>query len=429
MKQPTFNQFLVTILIALLFCACDTFKDEVAPEADIQLTGKEVFVLSNGNTIIDMKSIVKTTQQVRVEITSQPAKGNLDEIQKGLVQYTPSAAAAKGTDGFNISIFSAKENTLLKKDTVKIVIGDSPTDAPATGLYAQGDEVYGVNGSIDIYPLKNDIIPFDPSWIKIVIWRPETNYPPYNGSAQIIDNKIIRYTPGPNFTVDKKDKMVYKIYNVNDTTQFSFARIYLTNEDYSCQTDLMDDYYTLFAANKSITLDVISNDQLQDSKANTINLIKSFEITKAPKHGNISVVDNKIKYTLINDIFLNDLVDTLTYKVCSTCNCGSAKAIITITTCKLEAVADNFELIQDPAKAVKINLNVLDNDLACGTKLDINNIRLYSKPVYGNLALSNDFLTYQLAAKVPTNTVDSLSYAICVGDNCSQPTTVKIKIK
>jgi hypothetical protein len=428
MKQPNFSQFLVTILIALLFCACDTFKDEVAPEADIQLTGQEVFVLSNGNTIIDMQGLVKTTQQVRVEITSQPAKGNLSEIQKGFVQYT-SSAAAKGTDGFNISIFSARENTLLKKDTVKIVIGDNPTDAPATGLYAQGDEVYGVNGSIDIYPLKNDIIPFDPSLIRIVIWRPATTYPPYNGTAQVIDNKIIRYTPGPNFTVDKKDKMLYKIYNVNDTTQVSFAGIYLTNEDYSCQTDVIDDYYTLFAADKSITLDVLSNDKLEDAKANTINFIKSFEITKAPKHGNISVVDNKIKYTLINDIFLNDLVDTLTYKVCSTCNCGSAKAIITITTCKLEAVTDNFELIQDPAKAVKINLNVLDNDLACGTKLDINNIRLYSKPVYGNLALSNDFLTYQLAAKVPTNTVDSLSYAICVGNNCSQPTTVKIKIK
>ena len=191
----------------------------------------------------------------------------------------------------------------------------------------------------------------------------------------------------------------------------------------------MDDYYTLFAADKSITLDVISNDQLQDSKANTINLIKSFEITKAPKHGNISVVDNKIKYTLINDIFLNDLVDTLTYKVCSTCNCGSAKAIITITTCMLEAVADNFELIQDPAKAVKINLNVLDNDLACGAKLDISNIRLYSRFAYGKLESPNDFYTYQLTATVPTNTIDSLSYAICIGNNCSEPTTVKIKIK
>jgi hypothetical protein len=327
MKQPNFSQFLVTILIALLFCACDTFKDEVAPATDIQLTGQEVFVLSNGNTIIDMQGLVKTTQQVRVEITSQPAKGNLSEIQKGFVQYT-SLAAARGTDGFNISIFSARENTLLKKDTVKIVIGDNPTDAP--GLYAQGDEVYGVNGSIDIYPLKNDIIPFDPSLIRIVIWRPATTDAPYNGTAQVIDNKIIRYTPGPNFTVDKKDKMLYKIYNVNDTTQVSFAGIYLTT-----------------------------------------------------------------------------------------------------TTCKLEAVADNFEIIQDPSKVVilKINLNILDNDLVCGTKLDMNNIRLYSNPVYGNLASSNDFLTYQLAATVPTNTVDSLSYAICVGDNCSEPTTVKIKIK
>lgn len=429
MKPPNFNQFLVIISIAFLFCACDTFKDEVSPATDIQLTGKEVFVLSNGNTIIDMQGMVKTTQQVRVEITSQPAKGNLDEIQKGLVQYTPSSVAAKGTDGFSISIFSAKENTLLKKDTVKIVIGDSPTDAPTKGLYAQGDEVYGVNGSIDIYPLKNDIIPFDPSLIRIVIWRPETNYPPYSGTAQVIDNKVIRYTPRSNFTVDKKDKIFYKIYNVNDTTLFSLGRIYLTNEDYPCETDIIDDYYTLFTADKSIMLDVLINDRLEDSKANTINFIKSFEIIKAPKHGNISVVDNKIKYTLINDIFLNDLVDTLTYKVCSTCNCGSAKAIITITNCKLEAVADNFEIIQYASERAKINLNVLDNDLTCGVKLDISNIRLYSRPIYGSLASSNDFLTYQLTTNTPTNTIDSLSYSICVRDNCSQPTTVKIKIK
>jgi hypothetical protein len=424
-----------SFILLLIFYACDTYKD-VAPASDLKLTGKAVFVLSNGNTIIDVRGLVKTTQAVRVEITTQPSKGSLSEIQTGLVQYTTTAASGK--DGFNISVFSAKENKLLVKDTVKIIIGKNASDAPAsgTGIYPQNDSAYGVTGPTDIYVLKNDLITIDSSLIRLVVYRPQSNYPPYYGTAQVINNRIIRYTPGANFS---QDKMLYKIYNAADTTQYGFATIYVSNtSNKACQFELQADSFAIPSRDSSIWANVLANDKITDQAGNASSVVSSLNFIGTPKYGTAAVIqNNSLSYTLNKNALkgiTTDVVDTLTYTACSTaCNkCSTAKVFMKITysACQLEALPDLYEVKRDSSKSVSTELNILANDNGCGEILTSSNIQLKSKPVYGIFSVNaNGRYAYELPPTGPKNITDSLSYSICVNNRCSTAAKVRIKIK
>jgi hypothetical protein len=78
--------------------------DVLEPEVDI--TGKEIYVLPNGESFIDLQSKVQTNQPARLAVTSMPRHGTLTDLGKGMLQYSPTTGYVRGRDGFEVTVYS-----------------------------------------------------------------------------------------------------------------------------------------------------------------------------------------------------------------------------------------------------------------------------------------------------------------------------------
>src|SRR5260370_124881 len=99
------NKIVITnnLGVVYTFAAADNVKIETS----------RFYSLPNSPTYIDLNTLIKAQSQVQLRIVSQPRKGNLSELSKGVVQYFPNKDFTGGSDAFRFSVLSIDDKLLL----------------------------------------------------------------------------------------------------------------------------------------------------------------------------------------------------------------------------------------------------------------------------------------------------------------------------
>jgi hypothetical protein len=315
---------LLIVSAVLIQYSCDVLEEDVKPAADKVITETPKFYsLPNAPTFINLNSLIKTQGQVQLRIISQPRKGNLSELSKGIVQYSPNKSFTKGNDAFRFSVLST-DDKLLMQDSVVIIVGSDISKLPC-GFYTQSDSVVApVTGSVIIDVLRNDIL-CDSVNIKLEVYKPAPNAVPLFGTAIVVSGNKIQYTPGPTF--HGVDYIFYKVTSTMDSSRHSYGKVSISGSGLNTgeQFTLGNDYYRFridSLASDTLRLSVFQNDVL----VNGIGFQSS--IIATPRYGTATVNGLQfIKYVAAKPIATR--TDSLTYRVCRGTDCKTARTYIT----------------------------------------------------------------------------------------------------
>jgi hypothetical protein len=321
----SFLRYLPVIAGFFLLYACDQMGDDVAPRnPQVKIERTEVFALSKTNAYIDLHSMIKASGEVTLSIDAQPTKGTLKELSLGFLAYKPNKNLVKGNDEFVVSVFN-KRNELVDTDTIHIIIEDDTTQLPC-GIYPQDDSVYHTTGIETVDVLANDVWCGDSTNLGIEIYRPDTSFPPFDGTAVVQNNRIV-YTPGSSFT--GFDQMIYKVYSKTDPSKFGFAQLRILPVPV-CLLSANQDTFSFLADTvghgDSLRLPVLYNDSLCSGQSYTKSIVKF------PTRGLAAWNNNHIQYVV--NTFLDSgfaFTDTLRYKLCNGGECQSADVYIKVT--------------------------------------------------------------------------------------------------
>lgn len=319
------------VFLTVFFFACDVLEDDIAPDTSVvDVTGTEIYTLPGGMAYIDLYAMVKTTAPVRLSITSQPARGVLRELQTGFLQYVPNSNFKSGRDGFQFSVYST-DNKLLKQDSVIIIIETDSTQLPC-GIYPGDDYIEGfVTAPITVSVLDNDILCPDSSNVKLEIYHPVANFPPFQGTADVVNNRNIHYVPNAGF--QGADTVIYKVTSLTDTTKVGYGMLVLSTDMVTpfppCEWVITDDFFTITRSAESsdtIFLPIFKNDTLCS------NLLSGYtvNIVHAPVYGRATVSGlTPLRYVMnIPDSITSAVLDSLVYQVCYDTTCRQAKTVI-----------------------------------------------------------------------------------------------------
>jgi hypothetical protein len=261
-KSKIVSTFLGLWAVMCVFLSCDVLEpDAYLLRPAVTITDDKVFVLANNSAFIDLNLKIQTNKPVRLSVSLDPKFGVLSDLGKGLLQYTPATGNQTATDFFEFTARSGT-NEIIKIDTVTIMVENDSTSFPC-GVYPVDDYVSGAqkNISIPIHVLSNDYIcGVDSADMVVSIHRPDNNFPPYFGSAQVI-GKVISYTAGSEF--ENQDKLIYRIHPAGQPLKASYGVVYITG-NVACSFSLHDDIYSFPADSLSgiLMLPVFGNDSL-----------------------------------------------------------------------------------------------------------------------------------------------------------------------
>jgi hypothetical protein len=323
--------YLMLFLLALVgVYSCDTLAPDVDPQSpEIEITGKEIHMVRNGSGVIDLYSMVRSSGEIRLDITGQPRKGNLSELSKGLLQYSPNTSFKKGRDFFEFAIYS-QNNTLLKLDSVVIIIETDSTHLPC-GFYPQSDSVYNVTGPVSIDVLNNDIICGDSTRVGVEIYRPDNSFPPSFGTATVQNNRIV-YAPGSSFAGN--DKIFYRIFSTQDTTKSGIGVVTIlpTPPPPVCTFSLSFDNYVFdrdSLYSDTLLLKVFQNDQLCARAVNQYGFAMVNDGHVGTAHYPNAVDPSAFVY-VIPDSAQTTFTDSLVYRLCYQARCQTATVYIKV---------------------------------------------------------------------------------------------------
>ena len=409
--------FCLGLIIAFL-ASCDVLEsDPDVLEPAVEITGDEVYVLSNGTSFIDLQSRVQSNLEARLSVTSSPSHGTLTDLGKGMIQYAPRAGNKRVKDGFEVTVFS-KNNEILKKDTVVIIVENDSTKLPCS-IYPVNDYVYNVTSAVTIDVTANDLICSGD--VKVSVYRPENTFPPYYGTATVSGDKIV-YTPGASFSGE--DKLMYKLTAANDPKLSAYGIVYITGGS-SCGFKLRDDVMIiagLFEAS-TVNLPVLSNDSICEA----ISLMQ-VNIKTNPLFGKAFVSSGEIFYEVL-DSAGQTINDHFIYEVCLDAVCKTARVdlryqIIFPLNCRITAVADSIVFASTNSF---VNLNVLQNDSIC---TQLKTFEITKSPQYGTASVNLD--SKQIEYRPDPSSIsddDWLDYKICDDEWCSTTTVHVIRKK
>jgi hypothetical protein len=311
--------------LVALFAACDVLEDDASPRnPDIEIKDNELHILADGNAYIDLHSMVKTNGKIRLNVSSQPGRGELSEPAKGLLRYAPFEDFKKGRDSFAFSIFG-ESNELLATDTVIIIVEDDTTDLPC-GYFPQDDWVSSTTSPISVDVLQNDFLCGDSSDIRLEIYRPDNSFPPHSGNASVVQNRIV-YTG--NFS-ELSDTVIYKVSKVSDSSVVGFGALYIEIGNF-CTPHANEDsvaYNHHGWPTDTLSLAVMLNDELCGST------ISSFSIAEQPANGDAVIVgtgnNSLIKYSYGDPTMDSTqmILDSLKYQWCIGSQCYTGKVRI-----------------------------------------------------------------------------------------------------
>jgi hypothetical protein len=317
-----------------LFYACDAVDHDATPGGPaVEVVGTEVIILSNGSAYIDLYSKIRTKGTVRLDIASQPRKGDLSEVGTGFLKYSPDEDFTHGRDAFAFSVYD-ENNRLLKSDSLVIIVEDDATNLPC-GIYPQDDYVYHVAGPVQINVRANDFLCADSMNLILEVYRPDNSFPPYAGTATVLSNDVIQYTPGSNFS--GSDEFIYKVFSANDSSLVGFAVVHISSE-VACNFVVNDDEYAFSVDSlshyDSLSLDSIRYDTLQlyvlsnDILCDSTGTGHSFSIVQYPVHGTAYYSNAApIGYVFPHNGSSTTFTDSLVYRICvdQRCKVGRVK--------------------------------------------------------------------------------------------------------
>jgi hypothetical protein len=383
--------------------------DVKTPAAD--MSGKEITVLANGPSFIDLGTKLQSNVPANVAITSRTRHGELTDLGNGILQYMPAGGNANLRDAFEFTVSTAN-NQILKRDTIHIIIENDSTNLPCN-IYPVTDYVHALKQvPVLIDVTKNDII--CGGSVTVSVFKPGNSFPPHFGSAEVQGNRIL-YSPGAEF--EGMDKIMYKLTAAGDPSRTAYGIVYVSG-DSVCSFRLVDDVYTYRETVKDsfLTLPVFSNDSLCQSMSEY-----QVSLSSLPIYGQASIAQGNILYKVPASASVL-LIDHFDYKLCMGTTCKTARVNISLqkdslSTCMLQAKQDSLELDKNDT-SIKY-LKVLENDSLC---MDLSSLRITVSPMYGNSTLVNNILSYQRTSNALKN--DSLKYEICDTRGCSSATVV-----
>lgn len=408
-KTRIAGKFFWTLSVALMMVSCDVLEsdpDVLKPTSDI--TGKEVFVLANSASFIDLNAKLQTNVPARVAVTSDTRHGKVTDLGGGILQYSPTIGNSRARDGFEFTVYTLN-NEVIKRDSVIIIIENDSTNLPCN-IYPVPDYVYGVKQDSIIDVLSNDIV--CGGAVVVSVFKPGNSFPPYYGHAEVIGNKI-KYSPGPTF--EGVDKIMYKVTATTDTSRVAYGMVYITG-DSICSFRLTNDQYTFtqYAVDSLIVLPVFKNDSLCQS-------INQYQVNlkTIPVYGHAALTANGFSYSVPATASL-PFADYFTYEVCIDATCKTARVDIelkqdSVIACAIRARPDSINIAY--SNNPQDSIAVLLNDSICG---DLKSLTIKKVPAYGTATVSNQQIVYNRNTQQEKD--DTLEYEICNTIGCSRAT-------
>jgi hypothetical protein len=412
--QSLRNRKATLLLSVALLAGCDTNEQDA--DSALSINNAPVYFNSNsGGGFIDLTSRIVTPGKVRIEVTNLTSKGSLADIGKGLLHYCPFQGNSL-KDSFRFSIFDANDK-MMDSDTIGIIVQTDSTKLPCA-IYTHNDYRYDVKAPITVDVLANDVICKGTPILSI--HQPESSFPPYSGTATVVNNKIV-YTPGPSYS--GVDKVIYKVTSSDSEIAPAFGMLYLSGSA-KCTPVLNHDEFKTedkFSRNLKVSIDALGNDQACDAS------LSQFAIWKAPLYGKAEFVFGKLVYTAPDTIrqypFMDQLSYSLKYGGETYVALVFVRAGVSLQPCELKANPDIFDLSQnaiDPSF-----LDVLYNDQKCDS---VETLTITRPPKTGTAKVTytgRKLVQYWRTSNLQVN--DSLEYTICgPTGSCS---TAKVLIK
>lgn len=398
---------------ALLCLACVLVScDVLEPDADIitpttEIVDKEIVVLANSPSFIDLNSKFETNVPTYAAVTSQPRLGKLKDIGNGIIQYTPAVGNSKGRDNLAFTLYTMN-NEIIKQDTLIIIIENDSLSLPC-GIYPKADYAYSAGTTpILIDFMANDIICGGP--VNVSIFQPNENFPPQFGKAEITGKKI-RYTPSTTF--GSSDIIIYKLASAWDTTRQAYGVVFIT-ADSACNYQISDDHFVFneHSLDSTVTLPVFMNDSLCD-------IVSQYQVyaKSLPLYGKVSPIADGFAYIPpASPVF--PFQDHFTYEVCKDGMCKSANINVifkkdSIEVCPLFAKSDTIDISNNNISMMY--MDVLANDTICGV---LKTLKILKSPKYGIATVEDSRILYKRDALMHKD--DELEYEICNTEECSK---------
>lgn len=335
----TLAGMLVLLALAALLNSCDVFESEVSPDkGKVGILQKSIVITPKSSGIIDLQSMVGSTGNSRISITSQPSLGTLQSMGGGIVKYTPHAGITSGRDRLLLSIYSDK-NVLEAKDSIVVDINSDTTNIPCSlAVIAQNDLIYNVSGPIDIDVLANDTV-CQVSRSALVVSIPDNLGmdgvlipKSYFGTLEVLPNGKIRYTPGPNFT--KEDKFIYQVTKpeglpqAGDFATVGYGYVYLSAV-ITCKDSLKleNDDFTFgldsIAVTDSLYLNTAANDVL------CLNALNDFQFTIKEFPAGQLFYGHDYGFIYLRPVnAIKGKMDKFSYRLCIDGSCKEAEVVI-----------------------------------------------------------------------------------------------------
>ena len=312
-----------------------------------------------------------------VMIVTTPTQGQTSlNTANGVITYTPNENI-NGTDTFSYTVDDIEHG---RSDVATVTITINPVnDAPlANSDSAMTEEDMAIE--IDVAINDADIDEGDSLDLSslVVVSAPE------NGQANVQNDRIV-YTPASNF--NGSDTFTYRIADKAGAVS-NIARVLVTIGEVNDAPVATNDLGVL-DEDTSIELSILDNDIDVDSELLTENVT----ITKAPKHGELTV--NKelstIRFTPHSDFFGTDSFE---YSVKDDQSLMSNIATVTLTVNSVNdapvAQNDTAVLLEDTSH----NINVLGNDSDVDGTLDKTSLEVVTQPEHGNVQVNNGVFSY-----------------------------------
>lgn len=296
------------ISLSLLMAAgCDTMEQDADGQM-LSINNEPAYIMPNGDGFIDLTSRIVSPGKIKVEITGSTRHGELTDLGKGLLQYSPEKKSNR--DSFSFRVLSS-DNKVLGEDSIGIIIPTDTTQLPCHYVYSRNDTASGVTNPITVDVLANDYSCSDSLTISVSV-------APEFGTASIVGNKV-RYVPNSGFS--GSDRVLYKAVSSDPSVIAGYAWLVIYGTDPDCVPIAVDDlFFKPVNDTTSMFLDVLANDTLCDSASNVV-------IGLNPHYGN-AWYDATVKKIGYRNFPTSNHDDTVRYNVCSGAGCSNALAII-----------------------------------------------------------------------------------------------------
>jgi len=377
-------------------------EDPPEPQHDNITTNEETAITYN--IILNDIDIENDIDSCSIIITTLPENGNVSisgEPECGYITYTPNENFL-GTDNFTYQISDTTGLTGQASVTITVNNLPDPPVAEDDNYSFAEDSTIILNVLLNDHDADNNI---DSSLLSIVTY-------PANGSIEIQNNRII-YTPAPDYNgTDKFEYQVCDSTNLCDT-----ASVYLNITPVNDYPVAGDDEYSLYE-DESITMNVLINDADADNNIDSTKLI----ILTPASHGNLEIVNNRIKYIPEPDYSGKDI---FTYRICDYTNlCDTATVTITVIPVNDPPVANdnNYSMLEDET----LIMNVLYDDTDPDNNIDSTKLSILESPRNGSIEIANNRIIYTPSPDFNGN--DQLTYQICDSTNLCSSANVNISI-